>query len=97
MRQSCRREDVSDEWVAQVNAWVEEMGLAPGAPRGPETPDPKFSHAWVVGGKQTTTGASVLVSDPQTPVWNPSMLYEFHAQGATFNARGSVSPAVPSF
>ena len=55
---------------------------------GPETPDPKFSHAWVIGGKQTTTGASVLVSDPQTPVWNPSMLYEFHAQGATFNARG---------
>ena len=59
------------------------------APRGPGDPDPKFSHAWVIGGKKTTTGSSVLVSDPQTPVWNPSMLYEFHVKGATFNTRGA--------
>ena len=83
-----RREDVSEEWIEKVNAWVAKMGMSPGIPKGPETPDPKFSHAWVIGGDKTTTGASVLVSDPQTPVWNPSMLYEFHAQGATFNARG---------
>jgi len=83
-----RREDVSEDWIRKVDAWVDEMGLAPDAPQGPDTPAAKFSHAWVVGGKRTTTGASVLVSDPQTPVWNPSMLYEFHAKGATFNARG---------
>lgn len=83
-----RREDVTDQWVAKVDAWVEEMGLDARQPQGRADPDPKFSHAWVIGGKKTTTGSAVLVSDPQTPVWNPSMLYEFHAQGATFNARG---------
>ena len=83
-----RREDVSVKWIEKVNTWVNEMGLAPGSPRGPQTPAAKFSHAWVIGGKHTTTGAAVLVSDPQTPVWNPSMLYEFHGKGATFNARG---------
>ena len=41
-----------------------------------------------MGGKRTTTGSSVLVSDPQTPVRNPSLFYECHLQGATFNARG---------
>ena len=92
-----RREDVSDQWIAKVNAWMREHGLTPRAPRGPQTPDPKFSHAWVVGGAKSTTGAAVLVSDPQTPVWNPSFLYEFHIQGKTFNVRGAGvagSPAV---
>ena len=92
-----RREDVSDQWVEQVNAWMQENGLTPRRPSGAQTPDPKFSHAWVVGGAKTTTGASVLVSDPQTPVWNPSFLYEFHMRGKTFNVRGAGvagSPAV---
>ena len=83
-----RREDVSEQWIEKVNAWMREAGLTPGEPKGPENPDPKFSHAWVVGGKKSTTGASVLVSDPQTPVWNPSFLYEFHIKGGSFNVRG---------
>ncbi len=84
-----RREDVSEQWIKKVNAWMRTAGLVPREPRGPENPDPKFSHAWVVGGKKTTTGATVLVSDPQTPVWNPSFLYEFHIKGASFNVRGA--------
>jgi len=84
-----RREDVSEQWIEKVQTWMREIGLAPRKHRGPENPDPKFSHAWVVGGSKTTTGASVLVSDPQTPVWNPSFLYEFHIQGASFNVRGA--------
>lgn len=84
-----RREDVSEQWIEKVNAWMRDAGLTPGEPRGPENPDPKFSHAWVVGGKKTTTGASVLLSDPQTPVWNPSFLYEFHIKGNSFNVRGA--------
>ncbi|MHC4116934.1 MAG: penicillin acylase family protein [Planctomycetota bacterium] len=83
-----RREDVSQQWIDKVNAWMREAGLTPRKPRGPGSPDPKFSHAWVVGGGKSTTGSSVLVSDPQTPVWNPSFLYEFHFQGKTFNVRG---------
>ncbi len=86
-----QREDVSEDWIKKVDAWVKKMGLASpekGAKKNPDSPDPKFSHAWVVGGNKTTTGSAVLVSDPQTPVWNPNMLYEFHAKGKTFNARG---------
>jgi len=84
-----RREDVSQQWIDKVNAWMREAGLTPHNPRGPGSPDPKFSHAWVVGGKKSTTGATVLVSDPQTPVWNPSFLYEFHVKGKTLNVRGA--------
>lgn len=87
-----RREDVSDAWVKQLEDFAREHGLgrAEGATDGP-----KFSHAWVIGGRKTTTGSAILVSDPQTPVWNPSMLYEFHVSGKTFNARGVGVPGSP--
>jgi penicillin amidase len=81
-----RREDVSEEWVRKVQSFAQEHGIERNAG---EADGPKFSHAWVVGGKKTTTGSAVLVSDPQTPVWNPSALYEFHIEGKTFNARGA--------
>ncbi len=82
-----RREDVDDEWIARVNAFLAQKGIEPKASQ-PDEP-PKFSHAWVIGGKLSTTGAATLVSDPQTPVWNPSFIYEFHMSGKTFNARGA--------
>ncbi len=90
-----RREDVTPEWIAEVDKWVQEMGFPQQDADSPDTPDPKFSHAWVIGGAKTTTGAAVLISDPQTPVWNPNMLYEFHAQGESFNARGIGVPGSP--
>ncbi|TWT37754.1 Penicillin acylase 2 precursor [Posidoniimonas corsicana] len=80
-----QKSDVSDEWLSGVQQYAVEQGLTPGPPGAP---GPKFSHAWVVGGAKTTTGSAVLVSDPQTPVRNPSLFYEFHIQGKTFNARG---------
>lgn len=83
-----RREDVPDAWVAEVDAFLDAHGLRPEPATGPDTPDPKFSHAWVIGGERTTTGAAVLVSDPQTPVWNPSLFQEFHIRCASFNVRG---------
>ncbi len=90
-----RREDVTGEWIEKTHEFMRRHGLDPekGETRGPE--EPKFSHAWIIGGKKTTTGAAVLVSDPQTPVWNPSMLYEFHLAGKTFNARGAGVPGSP--
>jgi penicillin amidase len=88
-----RRDDVSDAWVDRLRDFAAEYGL--NTPAAPETDGPKFSHAWVIGGSKTTTGAAVLVSDPQTPVWNPSMLYEFHVVGQTFNARGVGVPGSP--
>ena len=87
-----KRSDVGEEWVQRAGRYAREHGVTPDEVAAPT---PKFSHAWVVGGNRTTTGSSVLVSDPQTPVRNPSLFYEFHLQGATFNARGLGVPGSP--
>jgi len=88
-----KRSDVSAEWIERVFGYAREHGLeGAGAADGE---GPKFSHAWVVGGRRTTTGSAVLVSDPQTPVRNPSLFYEYHLQGKTFNARGIGVPGSP--
>ncbi len=81
-----KREDVSSEWIDALNRYAKENGLIESDTTSGE--GPKFSHAWVVGGEKSTTGSAVLCSDPQTPVRNPSLLYEFHMKGKTFNARG---------
>lgn len=87
-----KRTDVPVEWIDRVQDYANRLGLSPG---GSSDPTPKFSHAWAVGGNRTTTGSSVLVSDPQTPVRNPSLFYEWHVQGKTFNARGVGVPGSP--
>lgn len=87
-----KRADVTSDWIERVEGYAREHGLQASGD-GPE--GPKFSHAWVVGGQRTTTGSSVLVSDPQTPVRNPSLFYEFHLQGKSFNARGIGVPGSP--
>ncbi|MBN1362976.1 MAG: penicillin acylase family protein [Sedimentisphaerales bacterium] len=87
-----QRSDVTDEWVERVYEYAAQHGLTrkvdvtrsvQRVPAGP-----RFSHAWVVGKTRTTDGSAVLVSDPQTLVRNPSLFYEYHISGATFNARG---------
>jgi penicillin amidase len=85
-----QRSDVSDAWLREVQDYAVRHNLVrkTDEPQAEPQPGPKFSHAWVVGGKRTTTGSTVLVSDPQTPVRNPSLWYEFHISGKTFNARG---------
>jgi len=87
-----QRGDVSDEWVQRTEEFRAAHGLDTGAPRGA---GPKFSHAWVAGGARTTTGAAVLVSDPQTPVRNPPLWMEFHVCGKTIDARGVGVPGSP--
>jgi penicillin G amidase len=89
-----QRRDVSESWLGEVEQFCSAHGLS--GPKGSDTNEtPKFSHAWVVGGKKTTTGSAVLVSDPQTPVRNPSLWMEFHAKGKTFDARGIGMPGSP--
>ena len=87
-----QRDDVTDRWVREVEKYAAAHGVSTsdGGEEGP-----KFSHAWVVGGRKTTTGSAVLVSDPQTPVRNPSLWIEFHISGRTFNARGVGVPGSP--
>ena len=89
-----QREDVTEDWLKRVEEFRSTHGLRDSSAGGE---GPKFSHAWVVGGKKTDNGAAVLVSDPQTPVRNPSLWMEFHLSGKTFNVRGigvSGSPAL---
>ena len=88
-----KKVDISAEWIDQVNQFVQQYGLTAGTPS--DESGPKFSHAWVVGKPRSTTGSSVLVSDPQTPVRNPSLFYEFHIQAGSFNARGIGVPGSP--
>jgi penicillin amidase len=89
-----QREDVSGEWIEEVNTFMREHGFI--EEQANNDPDaPKFSHAWVVGKDKTTDGSAVLCSDPQTPVRNPSMFMEYHYQGKTFNARGIGVPGSP--
>ncbi|UCG46807.1 MAG: penicillin acylase family protein [Phycisphaerales bacterium] len=86
-----QRSDVPEEWARKVTDYAIEHNLVRKVrttPTGRSPRGPRFSHAWVVGGKKTTDGCAVLVSDPQTPVRNPSLFYEFHLSGETFNARG---------
>ena len=87
-----KQTDVTQDWMQRVQSYAQEHGLRS---EEAEAIGKKFSHAWVVGRDRTTTGSSVLVSLPQTPVRNPSLFYEFHIQGKTFNARGIGVPGSP--
>ena len=88
-----QRDDVSDDWLRRVAAFLKKNDM-PGESND-TVEEPKFSHAWVVGSTRTTTRSAVLVSDPQTPVRNPSLWMEFHISGRTFNARGIGVPGSP--
>jgi penicillin G amidase len=93
-----RKDDVDDAWIAKTQEYLRGYGyeLEPvgGAGQG-GAEGPKFSHAWVAGGEATGTGAACLVSKPQTPVTNPSLFYEFHIKGKTFDVRGCGVPGSP--
>lgn len=90
-----RSEDVSDVWKAEVRKFARDHGIPVEETGAGADSTPKFSHAWVVGRTKTTTGSSVLVSDPQTNVANPSLFYEFHVRGKTIDARGVGVPGSP--
>ncbi|MFQ5506176.1 MAG: penicillin acylase family protein [Planctomycetota bacterium] len=90
-----RRRDVDEGWEKALESFLEDQGYKNAPRRGGGDEVPKFSHAWVVGGTKSTTGAAILLSDPQTPVTNPSLFHEFHVKGKTFNARGIGVPGSP--
>jgi acyl-homoserine lactone acylase PvdQ len=87
--------DVPDEVQEAIEAYAESVGYGDEPPgtaarglSGSGDPTPSFSHAWAVAGSRTTTGSALLISDPQITVTFPNLFYEWHAEGATFNARG---------
>ncbi|MBL4633908.1 MAG: penicillin acylase family protein, partial [Kofleriaceae bacterium] len=97
--------DVSQQTQDAIAAYAQSVGhgsftcsssrVVPNVPPQFAHEAPKFSHAWVVGGANTTTGAAVLVSDPQTPVSFPSIWHEFVLSGETIKARGVGVPGNP--
>ena len=89
--------DVDPAWAERTRQYLVDRGFDPADNAGKFLPanGPSFSHAWVVGGDRSTTGSTVLVSDPQTPVTNPSLFYEFHISGESFDARGIGVPGSP--
>ncbi len=93
-----KRGDVSDEWVKKLGQFLKDNGFSgeDSSKKNVLPEGPKFSHAWVAGKSKTTTKSTVLCSDPQTPVTNPSLFYEYHIKGKTFNARGIGVPGSPA-
>ncbi|MHC4606312.1 MAG: penicillin acylase family protein [Planctomycetota bacterium] len=68
---------------------LKKMEPVPGARLEPLEDNPlRFSHAWAVGGAKSTTGKPILESDPQTPVNNPALWYEFHLAAGRYDVRG---------
>lgn len=100
--------DVDAEVRAEIEAYAGTLGHGPLAAASSKsvtdfTPTffdhdaPKFSHVWAVSGAHTTSGAAALVSDPQTPVTNPSLFYEYAIEGESIHARGIGVAGVPGF
>jgi penicillin amidase len=100
-----KRPDVPQETIDAMEEYARRFAECPEGRTPPPVPStltdvkpvPKFSHAWVVGGSRTTTGAAVLNSDPQTQISAPSIWYEIHMRGATFNARGVGIAGCPTY
>lgn len=99
-----KESDVPQETIDAICEYSQRMGYG-GCPPSPlirrlgygTLPSKKFSHAWVVGGKKSTTGKAVLHSDPQTSIAAPAIWHEFHIKGATFDARGVGIAGCPTF
>lgn len=91
--------DPGDVPIAQRNllqSYADAYGLSSAAACVPYNASPHFSHAWAVGGQLTTTGNSVLLGDPRIKVTEPSQLYEWMVEGATFAVRGVGVPGSPN-
>ena len=91
-----RKADVPEQWICELHEFAAQHGITAPA-TGPADRGRRFSHAWVVGRGRLIGGSAVLVSDPQTLVGNPSLFYECHVVGKTFNARGITVPGSPVF
>jgi penicillin amidase len=73
----------------EAYARLKRMPRTPGFTlRSPPEEPVRFSHAWAVGGKRSTTGKPILESDPQTTVNHPPLWYEFHLSAGRYDVRG---------
>jgi len=91
-----QQSDVPQNIQQQMTAFAQLFGIDPDAPAAFDTAL-HLSQAWAVSGEATTSGETVVVSDPRLPLRVPNELWEAHFAGATFEARGATSPGSPSF
>ena len=81
----------------EVYARLKAMKKTPGFQIRGITPQPlRFSHAWAVSGARSTTGKPILESDPQTPVNNPAIWYEYHLSAGRYDVRGVGAAGAPN-
>jgi len=75
---------------------VAESNLA-AAWRGTATPEqrPKASNLWIVSGKKTTDGSTMLINGPQFGWFNPSYVYGVGLHGAGYDVTGNTPFAHP--
>ena len=80
-----QEDDVTDDWIEDVEDFAESVGLDPDAGLiGGGSDDPAFSHAWAV----RRSGGALLVGAPRVPVMLPSLLHEWAIHGDTLHGRG---------
>ena len=89
-----KQEDITEDWLVLIHNFLKQNEILPALP-GRKGDLPKFSMTWAIGKNKSKSGTSVLCSNPYTLVQNPSLFYEFHIAGATFNARGIGIPGTP--
>lgn len=53
------------------------------------------SNAWAVAGSRSSTGSTLLASDPHRPLTSPSLRYLVHLQAPGWNVIGATSPWLP--
>lgn len=88
--------DVPAKVQQQMSAFAASLGLGDNPPPAFVEHAPHFSQAWAVGGSATSTGETVVFADPRFPLRVPNELWEAHAVGATFEARGAAAPGSPN-
>ncbi|MBK7877564.1 MAG: penicillin acylase family protein [Planctomycetes bacterium] len=79
-----------------MSAYALEHGLDGGENCPGGTIDAHFSQAWAVAGDRTEDGHARLVADPRVRIYLPSVFYEWHMKGATFDVRGMGTPGAPN-
>lgn len=94
-----QQSDVPTATQDAMAAYASSLGLPASALPSPAwwPRDPVFSQAWAVSGRATTSGETVVVSDPRLSIFVPNALWEAHAVGATFEARGAAPPGSANF
>lgn len=91
-----RAEDLSAERIAALSEYALAHGLDASVNCPGGTIQAHFSQAWAVAGARSETGNAVLVAEPRVQIYQPSVFYEWHMKGSSFDVRGIGTPGSPN-